>query len=34
VSFVEPFRIEYALKDPEWVMAMQEEFNNFKRIEV
>jgi hypothetical protein len=28
------FRIEDALKDPDWVMAMQEELNNLKRNEV
>jgi hypothetical protein len=30
----EPFRVEDALKDSDWVMAMQEELNNFKRNEV
>jgi hypothetical protein len=34
VSSVEPFRIEDALKDPDWVMAMQKELNNFKWNEV
>jgi hypothetical protein len=34
VSSLEPFRVEDALKDPEWVIAMQEAFNNFKRNEV
>jgi hypothetical protein len=34
VSSIEPFRIEEALQDPDWVLAMQEELNNFKRNEV
>jgi hypothetical protein len=34
VSSIEPFRVEEALLDPDWVMAMQEELNNFKRNEV
>jgi hypothetical protein len=34
VSSIEPFRVEEALQDPEWVLAMQEELNNFKRNEV
>jgi hypothetical protein len=34
VSSIEPFRVEEALKDPNWVMAMQEELNNFKKNEV
>jgi hypothetical protein len=34
VYSLEPFRVEYALKDPDWVVAMQEELNNFKRNEV
>jgi hypothetical protein len=34
VSSIEPFRVEEALQDPDWVLAMQEEFNNFKRNEV
>jgi hypothetical protein len=34
VSSIEPFRVEEALKDPDWVLAMQEELNNFKRNEV
>jgi hypothetical protein len=34
VSFVDPFRFEDALKDLDWVMAMQEELNNFKRNEM
>jgi hypothetical protein len=31
VSSIEPFRVEEALQDPDWVLAMQEELNNFKR---
>jgi transposase InsO family protein len=34
ISSIEPFRIEEALQDPDWVLAMQEELNNFKRNEV
>jgi hypothetical protein len=34
VSLIEPFRVEEALQDPDWVLAMQEEPNNFKRNEV
>jgi hypothetical protein len=30
----EPFKVEDALCDLEWVVAMQEESNNFKRNEV
>jgi hypothetical protein len=36
-SFVysfEPFKVEDALQDPNWVVAMQEELNNFKRNKV
>jgi hypothetical protein len=33
VSSIEPFR-EEALQDLDWVLAMQEELNNFKRNEV
>jgi hypothetical protein len=29
VSSLEPFKVEEALDDPDWVMAMQEELNNF-----
>jgi hypothetical protein len=29
VSSIEPFKIEDALRDPDWMMAMQEELNNF-----
>jgi hypothetical protein len=34
VSSVEPYRIEDALRDPDWVLAMQEELNNFTRNDV
>jgi hypothetical protein len=34
VSSIEPFRVEEALQDPDWVLAMQEDLNNFKRNEV
>jgi hypothetical protein len=34
VCSIEPFRVEEALQDPDWVLAMQEELNNFKRNEV
>jgi hypothetical protein len=34
VSSVEPCRIEHALRDPDWVVSMQEELNNFTRNEV
>src|SRR5438128_10951432 len=34
VSSLEPLRVEQALKDPDWVIAMQEELNNFTRNEV
>ena len=34
VSSLEPFKVEDALRDPDWVLAMQEELNNFKRNEV
>jgi hypothetical protein len=34
VSSIEPFRVEEALQDPDWVLAMQEELNNFKRNEI
>jgi hypothetical protein len=30
VSFFKPFKVENALRDPDWVVAMQEELNNFK----
>jgi hypothetical protein len=34
VSSIEPFRVEEALQAQDWVLAMQEELNNFKRNEV
>jgi hypothetical protein len=34
VSSIEPYRIEDTLRDPDWVVAMQEELNNFMRNEV
>jgi hypothetical protein len=34
VSSIEPYKIDDALRDPDWVMAMQEELNNFTRNEV
>jgi hypothetical protein len=34
VSSIEPFRVEEALQDSDWVLAMQEELSNFKRNEV
>jgi hypothetical protein len=34
VSSIKPFRVEEALQDLDWVLAMQEELNNFKRNEV
>jgi hypothetical protein len=34
VSSIEPYRIEDALRDPDWMVAMQEELNNFTRNEV
>jgi hypothetical protein len=34
VSSIEPFRVEEALHNLDWVLAMQEELNNFKRNEV
>jgi hypothetical protein len=34
VSSLEPFMVEDALRDPNWVVAMQEELNNFKCNEV
>jgi hypothetical protein len=34
VSSIEPYRIEDTLRDPDWVVAMQEELNNFTRNEV
>jgi hypothetical protein len=34
VSSFEPFKVEDALRDLDWVVAMQEELDNFKRNEV
>jgi hypothetical protein len=34
VSSIEPYKIEDALRDLDWVVAMQEELNNFTRNEV
>jgi hypothetical protein len=34
VSSIEPFRVEEDLQDPDWVLAKQEELNNFKRNKV
>jgi hypothetical protein len=34
VSSFEPFKVEDALRDPNWVVAMQDELNNFKRNKV
>jgi hypothetical protein len=34
VSSFEPFKVEDALRDRDWMVAMQEELNNFKRNEV
>ena len=34
VSSVEPLRVEEALKDPDWIISMEEELNNFKRNKV
>jgi hypothetical protein len=34
VSSIEPYRVEDALRDPDWVLAMQEELNNFTRNDV
>jgi hypothetical protein len=33
-SSLEPLRVEEALGDPEWIVAMQEKLNNFTRNEV
>jgi hypothetical protein len=33
-SSMVPFKIEDALHDPDWVVAIQEELNNFKRNQV
>jgi hypothetical protein len=34
VYSIEPYRVEDALRDSDWVLAMQEELNNFTRNEV
>jgi hypothetical protein len=34
VSSIEPHRVEEALQDSDWVLAMQGELNNFMRNEV
>jgi hypothetical protein len=34
VSSIEPYRVEDALRDSDWVLAMQEELNNFTSNEV
>jgi hypothetical protein len=34
LSLIEPKRIDEALKDVDWVNAMHEELNNFKRNQV
>jgi hypothetical protein len=34
VSSFEPFKVEDVLRDPDWVVAIQEELNNFKCNEV
>jgi hypothetical protein len=34
VSSLEPLKVKQALGDPDWVIAMQEELNNFKRNQV
>jgi hypothetical protein len=34
VSSIEPFKIEDALYNPDWVVAMQEELNNFKKNQI
>jgi hypothetical protein len=34
VSSIEPYRVEDALRDSDWVLAMQEELNNFMSNEV
>jgi hypothetical protein len=34
VSSIEPYKVEDALRDPDWVLAIQEEHNNFTRNEV
>jgi hypothetical protein len=34
VSSIEPYRVEDTLRDSDWVLALQEELNNFTRNEV
>lgn len=34
VSMVEPLKVNDALEDPDWLISMQEELNNFKRNDV
>jgi hypothetical protein len=34
VSSFEPIKVEQALEDPDWVVAMQDELNNFERNQV
>jgi hypothetical protein len=34
VSSIKPYKVEDALRDSDWVLAMQEELNNFTRNEV
>jgi hypothetical protein len=34
VSSLEPLSVEQALEDPDWIIAMEEELNNFKRNKV
>jgi hypothetical protein len=34
VSSLEPLKVEEVLGDPDWIIAMQEELNNFTRNEV
>jgi hypothetical protein len=34
VSSFEPFKVEDTLRDPDWVVAMQEELSNFKHNKV
>jgi hypothetical protein len=34
MSSIEPYKIEDSLRDPNWVVAMQKELNNFTRNEV
>jgi hypothetical protein len=34
ISSLEPFKVEDVLCDPDWVVAIQEELNNFMRNKV